>query len=160
MFGQNGKNLKTVAIIGGGPAGLMAAEVLIGAGATVDVYESMPTLGRKFLRAGLGGLNITHSEPFEDFCSRYGDKQSQMQVFLDRFPPSALRDWVHDLGIKTFIGTSGRVFPTEMKAAPLLRTWVHRLRNSGVNFHHNHRWLGFADDGSLKMENSDLVKSS
>ncbi len=110
---------KQVSIIGGGPAGLMAAEVLIGAGASVDVYEAMPTLGRKFLRAGLGGLNITHSEPFQDFCSRYGDKQSQMQVFLDSFPPDALRHWVHGLGIKTFVGTSGRVFPSEMKAAPL-----------------------------------------
>jgi hypothetical protein len=129
----------------------MAAEVLIGAGASVDVYEAMPTLGRKFLRAGLGGLNITHSEPFQDFCSRYGDKQSQMQVFLDTFPPDALRHWVHGLGIKTFVGTSGRVFPTEMKAAPLLRAWVHRLRNAGVRFHLKHRWLGFDGDGSLRL---------
>jgi uncharacterized flavoprotein (TIGR03862 family) len=140
-----------VSIIGGGPAGLMAAEVLIGAGASVDVYEAMPTLGRKFLRAGLGGLNITHSEPFPDFCSRYGDKQSQMQVFLDKFPPAALREWVHGLGIKTFVGTSGRVFPTEMKAAPLLRAWVHRLRSTGVRFHMNHGWLGFDGDGLLRL---------
>ncbi len=140
-----------VSIIGGGPAGLIAAEVLIGAGASVDVYEAMPTLGRKFLRAGLGGLNITHSEPFHDFCSRYGDKQSQMRVFLDCFPPDALRDWVHGLGIKTFVGTSGRVFPTEMKAAPLLRAWVHRLRGAGVRFHLKHCWLGFDCDRSLKL---------
>lgn len=144
---------KHVAIIGGGPAGLMAAEVLVRAGATVDVYESMPTLGRKFLRAGLGGLNITHSEPFDEFCARYSDRQSQMQPFLDSFPPEALREWVHELGINTFVGTSGRVFPTEMKAAPLLRTWVHRLRIEGVRFHHNHRWLGFDDGGSLRIAN-------
>lgn len=134
---------KQAAIIGGGPAGLMAAEILAGAGATVDVYESMPTLGRKFLRAGLGGLNITHSEPFDAFCSRYDDRQASMQPFLDGFPPDALRKWVHELGIETFVGTSGRVFPKEMKAAPLLRMWVHRLRAQGVRFHLNHRWLGF-----------------
>lgn len=131
----------------------MAAEVLVDAGAVVDVYESMPTLGRKFLRAGLGGLNITHSEEFKRFCSRYGDKQAHMQTFLDAFTPDAFRDWVHELGIKTFVGTSGRVFPTEMKAAPLLRAWVHRLRSSGVRFHHNHQWLGFNTDGSLRIEN-------
>ncbi|MBZ0184694.1 MAG: TIGR03862 family flavoprotein, partial [Candidatus Obscuribacterales bacterium] len=116
-------------------------------------YEAMPTLGRKFLRAGLGGLNITHNEPFQDFCSRYGDKQDQLQVFLDRFPPDALRKWVHGLGIKTFVGTSGRIFPSEMKAAPLLRTWVHRLRNAGVRFHLKHRWLGFDSDASLRLAN-------
>jgi uncharacterized flavoprotein (TIGR03862 family) len=141
----------SVAIIGGGPAGLMAAEALINAGVSVDVYEAMPTLGRKFLRAGLGGLNITHSEPFKDFCSRYGDKQSEMQMFLDAFPPDALREWVHGLGIKTFVGTSGRIFPAEMKAAPLLRAWVHRLRGAGVRMHMRHRWLGFAADGSLRL---------
>ncbi len=142
----------SVSIIGGGPAGLMAAEVLVNAGASVDVYEAMPTLGRKFLRAGLGGLNITHSEPFDQFCTRYSDKQNLLQSSLDAFPPDALRHWVHELGIDTFIGTSGRVFPTEMKAAPLLRTWVHRLRSAGVSFHHSHRWLGF-DGDSLRMTN-------
>lgn len=140
-----------VAIIGGGPAGLMAAEVLVRAGVSVDVYEAMPTLGRKFLRAGLGGLNITHSEPFEAFCKRYGDRQRQLGPVLEQFPPDALRQWVHDLGIKTFVGTSGRVFPAEMKAAPLLRTWVHRLRGAGVRFHLGHRWLGFASDGALLL---------
>ncbi|MBP7862678.1 TIGR03862 family flavoprotein [bacterium] len=139
-------NCKNVAIVGGGPAGLMAAEVLIEAGLSVDVYESMPTLGRKFLRAGLGGLNITHSEPYERFCTRYDDKQKMLQKYLDSFPPDALRDWVHNLGIKTFVGTSGRVFPTEMKAAPLLRAWIHRLRNAGVNFYFNHRWCGFSGE--------------
>ncbi len=136
----------SVAIIGGGPAGLMAAEVLVDAGVSVDVYEAMPTLGRKFLRAGLGGLNITHSEPFNDFCSRYSDRQSHMQSYLDAFPPDSLRQWVHGLGIETFVGSSGRVFPTEMKAAPLLRAWLHRLRSAGVQFHLNHRWLGFGCD--------------
>ena len=143
---------RTVAIIGGGPAGLMAAEVLVEAGLKVDVYEAMPTLGRKFLRAGLGGLNITHSEPYKDFCTRYGESQQAMQAFIDHFPPERLRDWVHDLGIETFVGSSGRVFPKEMKAAPLLRTWVHRLKKAGVNFYHNHLWTGYTDDKSLKLD--------
>lgn len=151
-------NELSVSIIGGGPAGLMAAEVLINAGVKVDVYEAMPTLGRKFLRAGLGGLNITHSEPFKAFCSRYGDRQSHLQECLDAFPPDSLRAWVHELGIETFVGSSGRVFPIEMKAAPLLRAWVHRLRNAGVQFHHNHRWLGFNKSHypqySLRMANA------
>jgi uncharacterized flavoprotein (TIGR03862 family) len=144
-------NNKKVAIIGGGPAGLMAAEVLVAAGVDVDVHEAMPTLGRKFLRAGLGGLNITHSEPYMEFCSRYGDKQPQLQMILDNFTPVAFREWVHGLGIETFVGTSGRVFPTEMKAAPLLRKWVHRLRSAGVRFHLGHSWRGFNNDGSLRM---------
>lgn len=143
-----------VDIIGGGPAGLMAAETLINAGLDVDVYESMPTLGRKFLRAGLGGLNITHSEPFAVFCTRYGDKQQKMQAMLDAFTPDALCEWVHGLGIETFVGTSGRVFPREMKAAPLLRAWVHRLRNAGVRFHLNHSWRGFNEQRHLRFSNS------
>lgn len=152
--GQNIQN-QSIAIIGGGPAGLMAAEVLTDAGARVDVYESMPTLGRKFLRAGLGGLNITHSEKFETFCTRYSDKQKFLQPYLDAFSPDDLCEWVHGLGIKTFVGTSGRVFPTEMKAAPLLRTWVHRLRGAGVKFHLNHKWLGFDTDNFLQIENPE-----
>ena len=141
-----------VAIIGGGPAGLMAAEVLSGAGLKVDVYDAMPSLGRKFLRAGLGGLNITHSEPFPAFCARYGDRQSQMQTFLESFPPQALQQWVHGLGIETFVGSSGRVFPSQMKAAPLLRAWLHRLRSAGVRFHVSHKWLGFDTGGALRLE--------
>ena len=130
----------------------MAAEVLANAGVSVDVYESMPTLGRKFLRAGLGGLNITHSEAFEKFCLRYGDKKNEMQIFLKKFPPSKVRDFVHDLGIETFIGTSGRIFPKEMKAAPLLRAWVSRLRAKGVRFHLNHKWLGFDPSNSIRIK--------
>ncbi|MBX9940726.1 MAG: TIGR03862 family flavoprotein [Candidatus Obscuribacterales bacterium] len=142
---------RTVAVIGGGPAGLIAAEELSKAGLSVDVYEAMPTLGRKFLRAGLGGLNITHSEPFEKFCSRYFDRQPYLQPFLDCFKPEALRNWVHELGITTFVGSSGRVFPAEMKSAPLLRAWVHRLRSAGVRLHVGHRFLGFADAAQLKI---------
>ena len=148
---------KAIAVIGGGPAGLMAAEVLAAAGFEVDVYDAMPTLGRKFLRAGLGGLNITHSEPYGTFVSRYGDRQKEMQALLDRLPPDALREWVHRLGIKTFVGSSGRVFPSEMKAAPLLRAWLQRLRhseNGSVRLHVSTPWLGFNDDGSLRMSNS------
>ena len=145
---------KTVAIIGGGPSGLMAAEVLANAGCSVDVYEAMPTLGRKFLRAGLGGLNITHSEPFEKFCTRYTDRQQEMQAFLERFTPAALQEWVHELGISTFIGSSGRIFPKEMKSAPLLRIWVQRLRRTGVRFHMKHRWIGF-EGRALKITAPD-----
>ena len=140
-----------VAIIGGGPAGLMAAEVLAAAGAQVDVYDAMPSLGRKFLLAGIGGLNITHSEGYGRFCSRYGDRQPQLQPMLDAFTPDTLRDWVHALGIDTFIGTSGRVFPTQMKAAPLLRAWLHRLRTAGVRLHVRHRWLGWDEAGRLRF---------
>lgn len=142
-----------VAIIGGGPAGLMAAEALCLAGIQVDVYDAMPSLGRKFLLAGIGGLNITHSESYDTFCTRYGDRQPQLQAWLDRLPPSALRSWVHGLGIDTFIGSSGRVFPTQMKAAPMLRAWLHRLRSAGVRLHVRHRWLGWNADGTLRLSN-------
>lgn len=140
-----------VAIIGGGPAGLMAAEVLAQAGLRVDIYDAMPSVGRKFLRAGIGGLNITHSEPAERFASRYAERQLVLQPLLDDFGATALRDWVHDLGIETFVGSSGRVFPADMKAAPLLRAWLHRLRGLGVRVHVRHRWLGWHADGSLHL---------
>ena len=140
-----------VAIIGGGPAGLMAAEVLSLAGVQVDVYDAMPSLGRKFLLAGIGGLNITHSEAYTSFCTRYGGRQPQLQAILDRLPPSTLCSWVHELGIDTFIGSSGRVFPKEMKAAPLLRAWLHRLRSAGVRLHVRHRWLGWDANGALRL---------
>ena len=130
-------------VIGGGPAGLMAAEVLSAAGAQVDVYDAMPSLGRKFLMAGKGGLNITHSEPWEAFVARYGARHAVMEKYLTRFTPADLRAWVHALGVETFVGTSGRVFPKEMKAAPLLRAWLRRLRAAGVQVHVRHRWVGW-----------------
>jgi len=145
-----------VAIIGGGPAGLMAAEALAVADPTVnpkkvDIFEAMPSVGRKFLMAGKGGMNITHSEPLADFIGRYGERARQIAPLLDAFGPSQLREWIHGLGIDTFVGTSGRVFPTDMKAAPLLRAWLHRLRGQGVAFHVRHRWLGWAADGRLRF---------
>ncbi|WP_151447740.1 TIGR03862 family flavoprotein [Lacisediminimonas profundi] len=144
-----------VAIIGAGPAGLMAAEVLAGAGVQVDVYDAMPSSGRKFLLAGIGGLNITHDEAWETFRTRYGDGQPQLQAVLERFPPAALRSWVQGLGIDTFVGSSGRVFPAGMKAAPLLRAWLHRLRSAGVRLHMRHRWLGWDADGALRLLNPE-----
>ncbi|MGZ8184482.1 MAG: TIGR03862 family flavoprotein, partial [Methylobacter sp.] len=145
---------RTVAIIGGGPAGLMAAEVLSQAGVKVDLYDAMPSVGRKFLMAGKGGMNITHSEPFDKFLSRYGSRQSYIKPMLDAFGPEALRAWAQDLGIETFIGSSGKVFPADMKAAPLLRAWLHRLRTGGVSFHMRHQWLGW-DDGMLRFQTPD-----
>lgn len=147
--------LQGVAIIGGGPAGLMAAETLAAAGVRVDVYDAMPSVGRKFLLAGRGGMNITHSEPYADFVRRYGSRSEALRSWLDGFTPEMLRAWVHGLGIDTFVGTSGRVFPTEMKAAPMLRAWLHRLRENGVHFHQRHRWLGWAADGALRFEAPD-----
>ncbi|WP_342118682.1 NAD(P)/FAD-dependent oxidoreductase [Pseudoduganella sp. OTU4001] len=141
-----------VAVIGGGPAGLMAAEVLAAAGVRVDVYDAMPSVGRKFLLAGRGGMNITHSEAYEQFVARYGSRAGVLRPMLDAFTPDHLRAWVHGLGIETFVGTSGRVFPTEMKAAPMLRAWLHRLRESGVHFHQRHRWLGWTADGALRVQ--------
>ena len=143
---------KTVAIVGGGPAGLMAAEVLAAGGIQVEVYDAMPSVGRKFLLAGKGGMNLTHSEPYDAFLSRYGSRQPDIAPLLDQFTPDALREWVHALGIDTFVGSSGRVFPTDMKAAPLLRAWLHRLRQAGVQFHMRHRWLGWNEAGALVFE--------
>jgi len=151
--------MRRVAIIGGGPAGLMAAEVLAAIpngiaavnGLEVAIFDAMPSVGRKFLIAGKGGMNITHSEDLSAFKARYGKRESQLAGLLDVFGPDQLRDWIHRLGIQTFVGTSGRIFPTEMKAAPLLRAWLHRLREQGVHFHVRHRWLGWqgnAGDGS------------
>ncbi|MEW5839266.1 MAG: TIGR03862 family flavoprotein [Pseudomonadota bacterium] len=140
-----------VAIIGAGPAGLMAAEVLAAGGTRVDVFDAMPSAGRKFLMAGKGGLNITHAEPFEAFIERYGDSRPWVEPLLREFPPSRLREWMHGLGIESFVGTSGRVFPIEMKAAPLLRAWLHRLRQSGVRLHMRQRWLGWDESGALRL---------
>ena len=134
-----------VAIVGGGPAGLMAAEQLATAGATVTVFDAMPSVGRKFLLAGRGGLNLTHSEAFEPFLSRYGMQRERLTPMLHAFGAQALQDWAHGLGVDTFVGSSGRIFPKEMKAAPLLRAWLTRLRAAGVRFEMRHRWLGWED---------------
>lgn len=144
----NSNLFESVAVIGGGPAGLMAADVLSQAGVKVDLYDAMPSVGRKFLMAGKGGMNITHSEPIDKFLSRYGSRRNYIEPMLAAFGPEALRKWLHELGIDTFIGTSGRVFPIDMKAAPLLRAWLHRLRLAGVNFHMRHQWSGWADGRS------------
>ncbi|WP_137887404.1 TIGR03862 family flavoprotein [Pseudomonas sp. 2FE] len=140
-----------VAIIGGGPAGLMAAEVLSQAGIRVDLYDAMPSVGRKFLLAGVGGMNITHSEPKPAFLSRYGTRRTQLEPLLDKFGADRLCAWIHGLGIETFVGSSGRVFPTDMKAAPLLRAWLKRLREHGVNLHTRRRWLGWNEQGELRI---------
>jgi uncharacterized flavoprotein (TIGR03862 family) len=145
----------TVAIIGGGPAGLMAAEVLSRSAIDVHVFDAMPSVGRKLLMAGKGGLNITHAEPYEQFLSRYGSGEAFLKPMLDVFGPEALRQWANDLGIETFVGSSQRVFPKEMKAAPLLRAWLHRLREAGVKFHMRHRWLGWDADRALRLANPD-----
>jgi uncharacterized flavoprotein (TIGR03862 family) len=142
---------RRVAVIGGGPAGLMAAEVLASGGAQVHVYDAMPSVGRKFLLAGKGGMNITHAEPYDAFVRRYGTASEVLRPWLDLWGPQAVRQWIHGLGIDTFIGSSNRVFPTDMKAAPLLRAWLHRLREAGVQFHMRHRWLGW-QDGALRFD--------
>ncbi len=141
----------SVAIIGGGPAGLMAAEVLSQAGLKVDLYDGMPSVGRKFLLAGVGGMNITHSEPYPAFLSRYAERSSNIAPLLRSFGADDLCEWIHNLGIDTFVGSSGRVFPTDMKAAPLLRAWLKRLRDSGVTIHTRHRWLGWDAAGKLRI---------
>jgi len=139
-----------VAVIGAGPAGLMAAELLSAAGVAVTVYDRMPSVGRKLLMAGRGGLNLTHSEPFEQFVSRYGQAASHLRPMLEAFPPSALVAWANALGIETFIGSSGRVFPKAMKASPLLRAWLARLDRQGVQFRLRHAWRGWKD-GALQF---------
>ena len=143
-----------VIVIGGGPAGLMAAETIASAGSAVQVavYDAMPSVGRKFLLAGKGGLNLTHAEDIEPFMRRYGQTGASLQPMLTSFGAQQLRDWANSLGIDTFVGSSGRVFPKDMKAAPLLRAWLHRLRRTGVQFFMRHRWLGWDDDGFLTFE--------
>ncbi len=141
----------SVAVIGGGPAGLMAAEVLVRGGLRVEVFDAMPSVGRKFLMAGKGGLNITHAEPREPFLSRYGARRGWLEPLLAEFGPDELRAWMTGLGIDSFVGSSGRVFPEGMKAAPLLRAWLHRLREAGVRFHVRHRWCGWREDGALRL---------
>jgi uncharacterized flavoprotein (TIGR03862 family) len=138
-----------VIVIGAGPAGLMAAEVVACAGVRVTVYDAMPTAGRKFLMAGKSGLNLTHSEPAGQFHARYGAQGAWVAGWLQGFDATALRQWADALGVATFVGSSGRVFPRGMKAAPLLRAWLKRLRASGVRFCMRHRWLGWAGDDLL-----------
>lgn len=139
-------------VIGGGPAGLMAAEVLAEGGAEVDVFDAMPSVGRKFLLAGKGGLNLTHSEILDVFVGRYRERAHVLDPVVRAFGPSALREWAQTLGVDTFVGTSGRVFPRDMKAAPLLRAWLHRLRHRGVRFHMRHRWGGWDAQGHLRFD--------
>ena len=140
---SNQPSTPCVAVIGGGPAGLMAAEALAAGGVHVDLFDAMPSVGRKFLLAGKGGLNLTHSEPFDAFAARYGARRHVIEPMLRAFGPAELRAWAQALGVSTFVGSSGRVFPIDMKAAPLLRAWLARLRAAGVVFHMRHRWLGW-----------------
>jgi uncharacterized flavoprotein (TIGR03862 family) len=145
----NPESPRRAIVIGGGPAGLMAAEVLSAGGVQVDLYDAMASVGRKFLLAGKGGMNITHSEDIEAFAGRYGKRRPEVETWLDGFTPQQVREWIRGLGIDTFVGSSGRVFPADMKAAPLLRAWLHRLRESGVRFHMRHRWLGWREGALL-----------
>lgn len=145
-------NTRRIAIVGGGPAGLMAAEAAAAAGLTVDLYEAKGSVGRKFLLAGKGGLNLTHGEPFEPFVARYAERADAVRDWLHDFDADALRTWAAGLGVETFVGSSGRVFPADLKAAPLMRRWVHRLRTQGVRFHAHHRWTGWGPDGRLRFD--------
>ena len=147
--------LPGIAIIGGGPAGLMAAETARAAGFDVDVFDAMGSVGRKFLIAGKGGLNLTHCEPRPAFDARYRERASEVGLWLDDFDADALREWAAGFGIETYVGSSGRVFPDDRKAAPLLRGWVRRLRESGVRFHVQHRWLGWDEAGALRFATPD-----
>ena len=142
---------RSLAVIGGGPAGLMAAEVARAAGFEVDVYEAKGSVGRKFLIAGKGGLNLTHSEPRPAFDARYRERAREVGAWLDDFDADALREWARGFGVETYVGSSGRVFPIDRKAAPLLRGWVRRLRDAGVQFHVQHHWLGWNDVGALRF---------
>jgi uncharacterized flavoprotein (TIGR03862 family) len=143
-----------IAVIGGGPAGLMAAQAAASHGVRVELFDAMPSVGRKFLLAGRGGMNITHAEGYAAFVTRYGRQEHRLKPALDQFGPQQVRDWVHGLGVETFVGSSNRVFPTDMKAAPLLRAWLHRLREAGVQFHMRHRWTGWRD-GQLAFATPD-----
>ncbi|MFO7583375.1 MAG: NAD(P)/FAD-dependent oxidoreductase, partial [Anaerolineales bacterium] len=157
---------KTIAIIGGGPAGLMAAERLARPGIEVHVYEAMPSLGRKFLRAGVGGLNITHSEPLDAFIARYSQPE-RLAPLIRAFGPAQVIEWLNELGFETFTGTSGRVFPVGMKSSPILRAWLKRLDEAGVAIHTNHRWTGiisgerkaYRDPLALNFDTPDGTKT-
>ena len=151
----NTSSSRRAIVIGGGPAGLMAAERLALAGVSVDLYDAMASVGRKFLLAGKGGLNLTHSEARPDFDTRYYERQAGVAAWLDRFDGEALRAWTQGLGVETFVGSSGRVFPKDLKAGPLLRAWLSRLRGQGVRFHMRHRWLGWDEAGGVRLRSPD-----
>src|SRR6185312_15643909 len=144
--------MKNTAVIGAGPAGLIAAEVLAQGGAAVTVYDAMPSAGRKFLMAGRGGLNLTHSEPLPAFLARYRGAMPHLAAAIEAFPPQALRDWSEALGQETFVGSSGRVFPKAFKASPLLRAWLRRLDSMGVKLALRHRWTGWDEQDCLCLE--------
>ncbi|PJJ96979.1 aminoacetone oxidase family FAD-binding enzyme [Lysobacteraceae bacterium NML03-0222] len=152
---QYAPKLPGIAIIGGGPAGLMAAEIIRAAGIEVDLFEAKGSVGRKFLIAGKGGLNLTHSESRPAFDTRYRERAEQVGKWLDAFDAGSLRAWAQGLGVDTYVGSSGRVFPLDRKAAPLLRGWVRRLRETGVRFHVQHRWLGWDEDGALRFATAE-----
>lgn len=153
--------MKQVIVVGAGPAGLMAAEIIQAAGHQVHVYDAMPSACRKFLLAGIGGMNITHSEPYDDFITRYYDKSQWLEPAIKAFDADALRQWIHSLGIETFVGTSGRVFPEKMKAAPLLRSWLKRLKEAGVEFHMRHKLIALEGlQATFNYEGLDKTKSA
>jgi uncharacterized flavoprotein (TIGR03862 family) len=143
---------KTAVVVGGGPAGLIAAETLLQSGVHTELYDAMPSVGRKFLRAGKGGLNLTHSEPFDDFLARYGARTGRLRPYLEVFGPTELRQWIGALGFETFVGSSGRVFPKGMNSSPILRAWRQRLAANGLVFHLRHRWIGWDEDGNLHFD--------
>lgn len=159
MSSQTPNSALTVAVIGCGAAGLMAAEVLSQHGFTVDIYDAMPSVGRKFLLAGKGGMNITHSEEQSLFLSRYGQQRVFLEPMLETFGASDVRQWMAGLGFDSFVGTSGRVFPTDLKAAPLLRAWLHRLREAGVKIHVRHQWTGWNAQGALRFATPEAEKA-
>ncbi|TAI64982.1 TIGR03862 family flavoprotein [Bradyrhizobium sp. Leo170] len=148
-----------IAVVGAGPAGLMAAEVLAQAGAQVTIYDAMPSAGRKFLMAGRGGLNLTHSEPLPKFLARYREAMPHLKAAIETFPPQALRDWCEALGQPTFVGSSGRVFPKAFKASPLLRAWLRRLDGAGVRLLLRHRWTGWDNDGRLLFQTPEGARA-
>jgi uncharacterized flavoprotein (TIGR03862 family) len=152
---MDGADEKHVAIVGGGPAGLMASDVLVRGGARVILYDQMPTVGRKFLLAGRGGLNLTHNEPLEQFLRRYGSAEPRLRSAIETFSPDALRTFSAELGQPTFVGSSGRVFPQAMKSSPLLRAWLRRLAAMGVTFRLRHRWRGWDQAGRLRFDTPD-----